>query len=300
MRGDQISGNSTKLLSPKWAYATLVPTRSTKSNSGRADLQKRASGRDYDRVFERRQQKASFFALDRYGDDDVGALAGSMAYVSRKDAARHLQVLRRSLTRSCLNRPLILEAGCGTGGYLQWMAGELSAFAVGFDASPVGIAAARKRIQENGNVHVFVGDVRSVPLRDGVVGGAIALDLLHLVANRQAALRSLRDALAPGATLLFSVLQPDDEAENELASWRRDLEGSGYGLAALRDLSASWQEHMLAKHLRRWSRRQRYLTRLGRWVEPELQVSSAMLGVHGDEAVARATRRYEFEVVRDA
>lgn len=275
-----------------------APIRSTDLRDGCAGLQQRASGRDYDRVFERLQQKKGHFALDRCDDDDIGALTGCIAYVSRKDAARHLQILGRSLRRSCLRRPILLDAGCGTGGYLRWLARRLPAFAVGFDASSVAIAATAGTAGDGDTVSVLVGDVHAVPLGGCLVGAAVALDLLHLTSSRGVALASLRDALAPGATLLFTVLHSESEAEKELAGWRADLKTAGYTVAAVRNLSASWREHMMAKHRRRWERRQCLRDRLGRWVEPELQVSAAMLGLHGGEAVALATERYEFEVIR--
>jgi SAM-dependent methyltransferase len=262
-------------------------------------VQQWASAGDYDRVFERRHQRAAFFALDRRGDDDVGALTASIAYVSRKDAERHLQILRRSLRRCHIRRPLVLEAGCGGGGYARWLASNLPATAVGFDASPAALVATQSTHGDYRAIF-FVGDVRAIPLRNGCAGAALALDLLHLVADRAKTLIALRDALAPGASLLFTVVHADPAAGNTPASWRTDLEGIGYSVIAIRDLSTQWQEHMLAKHAQRWSKRQRLRNCLGAWIEPELQVSAAMLGLHGARSVIRTTRRHEFEVVRAA
>ena len=276
----------------------LARTLSTEARPKRASPRQRASGKDYDGAFERRREKELYFALDRHGDDNVGALTDSIAYVSRKDAERHLQILRRSLRRSRPSGSLVLEAGSGTGGYLRWITARLPGAAIGFDASCVAIAAAAERTADRDKVLFFVGDVQAIPLRKGLAGGALALDLLHLIADRRAALRGLHDALAPLATLVFTVLHPERDSANELAAWEKELKDASYAVAAVRDVSAPWREHMVAKHSRRWERRQRFRNRLGAWIEPELQVTAAMLGLDGGQAAAWETGRYEFEVVR--
>jgi SAM-dependent methyltransferase len=96
----------------------------------------------------------------------------------------------------------LLDAGCGTGGFLRW-ALDLPAFdtGAGIDVSPEGIVLARRQVPE---ADLRVGSVTSLPYADASFDVAVCNDVLQHLTEHQApaALRELRRVLRPGGTLL--------------------------------------------------------------------------------------------------
>lgn len=250
----------------------------------------------YDTVFARRAARPLSFALDRYGDDDIGALSGSISYISRKDAERHCQIIRRSLARVRQRCRTILEIGCGTGGYIRHISRHAEVPAIGIDSSPVAIATARRFATSE--TEFLCRDARDSRLPCSFAGAALAIDTFHLTDDRSTVLDEMFRILAPRAALVFTVLYSDQDSEHAVLAWSTALETAGFIVVAVRDISQEWQRHMLAKHSWRWRRRSRLRTVLGSWVEPELNVSAAMLGLGSVASVARSTFRSEFVAVR--
>ena len=92
------------------------------------------------------------------------------------------------------------DLGCGPGHVAAYLAGR-GARVVGVDLSPGMLARAPV------GVPVAAGDLRALPLRDGVLGAAVAFySLIHLpVGTEVAALREVHRVLRPGGTLLAAV-----------------------------------------------------------------------------------------------
>jgi SAM-dependent methyltransferase len=251
---------------------------------------------DYDCVFTRRTGRPLSFALDRFSDDDVGAISGSISYISRRDAERHCQIIRRSLRRTGPANRTLLEIGCGTGGYTRYLARRVASPAMGIDISSVAIATARQYATPG--IKFFCGDIRNSGLPSSCAGAALAIDTFHLTDDRDKVLEEMFRILAPGAVLVFSLPYPDRDIAYVIPGWCLALKTAGFAVVAARDISDMWQQHMLAKHAWRWRRRDRLRTVLGSWVEPELSVSAAMLGLNAAISVARSTLRSEFVTIR--
>ena len=160
--------------------------------------------KNYDGVYIRRFARPLSFALDRYSDDDIGALSGSIAYISRRDAERHFQIIRRSLARVERCNRLLLEIGCGTGGYVRYMSRRAGIPAIGIDASSVAIATARKFVTPT--TEFLCRDARDCGLPRSFAGAALAIDTLHLTDDRSAVLDEISRVLAPSAALVMTVL----------------------------------------------------------------------------------------------
>jgi ubiquinone/menaquinone biosynthesis C-methylase UbiE len=117
---------------------------------------------------------------------------------------RGMRSLSAALLEDRLRRrdQVLLDAGCGTGGFLRW-ALELPAFGAGagIDVSPEGIELARRQVP---GADLRVGSVTSLPYADASFDVAVCNDVLQHLGEHQApaALRELRRVLRPGGTLL--------------------------------------------------------------------------------------------------
>lgn len=69
----------------------------------------------------------------------------------------------------------VLDAGCGTGGTLQRLGGELGGHWFGFDVSPEASGYWVRR----GLTRLSVGSINAIPFRDGSFDAALCLDVLE-------------------------------------------------------------------------------------------------------------------------
>lgn len=120
------------------------------------------------------------------------------------DAAAYARTLER--TRALLAPDaVVLELGCGTGATALELAPHVGRI-LATDVSPEMIAIARERAAEAGsaNAAFAVGTAESAGEGAGGEAGAgafdavLAFNLLHLLADRRAALRAVRARLKPG------------------------------------------------------------------------------------------------------
>ena len=99
-------------------------------------------------------------------------------------------------------RPL-LDAGCGTGGFLARLrAAEPAIAARGLEFHPPAAARARAKA----GVPVAVGSVNAMPFRDAAFGAVVSLDVLcHAAAEPTAALAEMVRVLVPGGLLVLNL-----------------------------------------------------------------------------------------------
>ncbi len=119
-----------------------------------------------------------------------------------------------------LERPRVLELGCGTGLFSRHLvSGYPAGHFVLTDVAPAMIAECRRNLAPAKTSHI------SYEVMDaGEAGGHAGLDLivssmtLHWLADPVASLTRLEKLLSPGGTLLYATLGPDSFAE-----WRAVL-----------------------------------------------------------------------------
>lgn len=118
-----------------------------------------------------------------------------------------------------LDRPPLLDAGCGTGGFLLRAAatgrfGSLS----GMDMSEQAIETARRRVPD---VQLGVGPLATLPYGDAAFGVVVSNDVLQHVheAEIPASLRELRRVLRPGGVLVVRT-NGGRTARRERDDWR--------------------------------------------------------------------------------
>ena len=97
-------------------------------------------------------------------------------------------------------RPRLLDAGCGTGGNLEALAGV--ARGIGVDLAPEAIAFCRTR-----GVTAVRGSVLALPLREASFEIVTSYDVIYhaWVSDDRAAVREMTRVLAPGGLLLVRV-----------------------------------------------------------------------------------------------
>src|SRR3989344_1210864 len=108
-------------------------------------------------------------------------------------------LLRKYLPHESGN--MILDAGCGTGGAMQWLKPFGKVY--GFDISDLAIQYCKKRGLKN----VVVGTVESIPFAPKMFDIVVCLDVLYhkQVKNDRQSLKELCRVLKPGGLLVIRV-----------------------------------------------------------------------------------------------
>lgn len=109
----------------------------------------------------------------------------------------------------------VLELGVGTGRIALPVAAA-GCEVHGIDLSAHMLAALARRIREQGldQIHLAQGDITALPFRDRVFDGAIAVHVLHLVADWAGVLAQVARLVRPGGTLVLGRdwIDPDSFA----------------------------------------------------------------------------------------
>jgi ubiquinone/menaquinone biosynthesis C-methylase UbiE len=148
----------------------------------------------------------------------------------------------RELELALLGRNLsadtrLLDAGCGTGGFLRFLLdrGAIGS-AAGIDLSPEAIELARERVPE---AELGVGSVTDVPFEDEMFDAAVLNDVLQHVPEDdvQRSLHELRRVLRPGSPLavrtggaLHAQRERHDWRVYNRPALRRELERGGFAV----------------------------------------------------------------------
>lgn len=104
------------------------------------------------------------------------------------------------------------DLGCGTGQISRVLAPHV-ARVIGVDGSPDMLQAARSRSKGVTNVDFRIGNLESLPVKDGELDAAIMALVLHHVPDPATALAESARVLEPGGRLLVIDMLPHDRAE---------------------------------------------------------------------------------------
>ena len=134
----------------------------------------------------------------------------------------------------------LLDAGCGTGGFLRWALQEGSfASAAGVDIGSAAIELARESLP---GVDLRAAPLRALPFEDDSFDLVVSNDVLQHVpeADVDASLSELRRVLAPGGTVLLRTngsrrlrRERDDWRAYDRSTLRGALEGAGLAVERL-------------------------------------------------------------------
>jgi SAM-dependent methyltransferase len=131
----------------------------------------------------------------------------------------------REITRSLLREPFargagrLLDAGCGTGGFLRWALDEGQAKTVaGVDIGSAAVELARSRVPE---ADLHVSALRDLPFADGSFDLVVSNDVLQHVDEPDVdrSLSELRRVLVPGGRLLVRT-NGSRRLRRERSDWR--------------------------------------------------------------------------------
>ena len=134
---------------------------------------------------------------------------------------RGMRSISASLLGECLTRPgqRLLDAGCGTGGFLEWALGHGTfAFVAGVDIGSAPIQLARERLPE---ADLRTAPLCALPFADGSFDVVVTNDVLQHVPEDEVdeSLRELRRVLAAGGALLLRT-NGARHLRRERADWR--------------------------------------------------------------------------------
>lgn len=133
------------------------------------------------------------------------ALRGHPAEVSAE--------IGRSIAAQMGEGARVLELGVGTGRIALPVAAA-GCEVYGVDLSAHMLAALSGRLREQGieGVHLAQGDITALPFREGVFDGAMAVHVLHLVADWAGVLAQISRLVRPGGTLVLGRDWVDPES----------------------------------------------------------------------------------------
>jgi len=156
---------------------------------------------------------------ETYGDDYPEEVE-PYSFVTKTDLARILHFLAIG------PGSVFVDLGCGRGGPGLWFARETGADLIGIDLSPNAIRWASQRIAQFGVVgraRFLQADLCGTSLPDQSCDGAVSIDVLMLIQDKDAIMREVARILRTGAPLVFTALE---RGNTEL--YRSPLEDNGF------------------------------------------------------------------------
>src|SRR5580700_2684317 len=122
---------------------------------------------------------------------------------------------------------LLIDLGCGRGGYSLEIARQTGARLLGLDFSPVAVATARGRAASAdiaGRAAFCVGDMTANGVGTGVADAAVCIETIMFVGSHLDALRECRRILAGGVRLVLTGWEATNLADERLPQWARRID----------------------------------------------------------------------------
>jgi len=207
---------------------------------------------------------------------------GCTSFIRKHDCQRHCKVLDCALHRP--ESRLIVELGCGLGGYGVHLARTFDAELLGIDVSTVAVRLARDEAAKSdiaARLRFKKASIERTGLASGSVAAIVAIDSIYLMRNRPAVASEVTRLLRPGGILIATTFETAPASGRE-PTWESAFLQQGFQVAARRDVTRSWRAYMLEKHTLRWQSRALLLEQCGSSVEPHLDVSRTIVESAGE------------------
>ena len=150
---------------------------------------------------------------------------------------------------------LLVDLGCGRGGYGLEMARRAGARLLGLDFSPVAVGAARDRAASTdmaGRAAFYVASMTANGVRTGSAGAVVCIEAIMFVGAHLDALRECRRILAPGGRLVLTTWESTNLADERTSQWARRID-------LMRDLTEAGFETVDVAHKPAWRKAERDL-----------------------------------------
>jgi ubiquinone/menaquinone biosynthesis C-methylase UbiE len=143
----------------------------------------------------------------------------------------------RYLAHNLVGRKSFLEVGCGPGHLLAEVRRTNPGLILyGVDVSQERLALARQAIPEVEEAFLYVADIESLPLRNGLVQCTLTRFLLEYVPDKQKAVNELARVTSSGGTVIlqdldaqfFSYYPTDEDVNTEITGIVRALAATGF------------------------------------------------------------------------
>jgi SAM-dependent methyltransferase len=154
----------------------------------------------------------------------IWGLQAPMVTPPRTVLPYHLRKMRDTLEAPPF-AGLVLDAGCGDGTDLAFLALDPACEVVGVELSAGGVATSLGRTTGLDRAHVVQGDLLNLPLANEQFDGAYSYGVVHHTPDPPRAVREIARTLKPGASLLFYVYEDfsDRSWYWRLALWTANL-----------------------------------------------------------------------------
>jgi SAM-dependent methyltransferase len=165
---------------------------------------------------------------------------------------------------------LLIDLGCGRGGYSLEIARQTGARLLGLDFSPVAVTTAASRVASAGiagSAAFCVGDITAAGIGTNVADAVVCIETIMFAGSHLDALRECRRILAAGGRLVLTCWEATDLADERLPKSVRRLD-------LMRDLTEAGFEQVDVASKPAWREAERDL-----W-ESALQADAA-----GDPAI---------------
>ena len=145
---------------------------------------------------------------------------------------------------------LLVDLGCGRGGYSLEIARQTGARLLGLDFSPVAITTAATLAASAdiaGPAAFCVGDITAIGVGTGAADAVVCIETIMFGDAHLDALRECRRILAPGGRLVVTAWEATNLADERLPQWarridlRRDLAEAGFEQVDVTDKPA-WRQ----------------------------------------------------------
>jgi cytosine/adenosine deaminase-related metal-dependent hydrolase/ubiquinone/menaquinone biosynthesis C-methylase UbiE len=116
----------------------------------------------------------------------------------------------------------VLDAGCGTGRWLQFLASQRPASLVGVDTSAEMLQRASAKLGTNSTLRL--GSCSALPVQNASADLVLASFILSYLESLEAFARELHRVARPGATIFLTDMHPDTATSH---NWKRSFKANG-------------------------------------------------------------------------
>lgn len=248
----------------------------------------------FDGVFKRRLEHPEVFAEHVGGKRQFSAIS----VITRRDIARHKNFLQSFKPFS----PTLLDLGCGLSLYGYDLSRGLPSKYIGLDYSSVALQGIRESLetQDAKRFKLLWCSFEKLPLEDASATHCLSFDAMYLARSAHQSLQEVFRVMRCGSAIIFTTFCSEPGNRSQIAGpdhdWTTTAASLGFDIVGLFDVTDDWRRAMRRKHSARWRSRNKLRHIYGAWIEPEIQVSAALLGEGGLAAQLDVTRRCEIHM----